>query len=77
MQHTQQLNDKDIAADVLTGVKTIAQGYMVGVLESRDQRLKETFKDYHDQCLDDHERIFNVMYNNGWYKVPMILDESQ
>ncbi|HAA34932.1 MAG TPA: hypothetical protein DCD97_06430, partial [Firmicutes bacterium] len=30
----QQLTDKDIAGDVLTGVKYMAQGYMMAVMES-------------------------------------------
>jgi spore coat protein CotF len=73
----QQLTDKDIAGDVLTGVKYMAQGYMMAVIESSDQTLRQTFKDFHDQCLNDKYRIFQVMNQHGWYKVPMILDEAQ
>ncbi|RJX23904.1 MAG: spore coat protein [Dethiobacter sp.] len=77
MQQIQQLTDKDIAGDVLTGVKYMAQGYMMAVMESNDQNLRQTFKDFHDQCLNDQYRIFQVMNQHGWYKVPMILDEAQ
>ena len=45
----QQLTDKDIAGDVLTGVKHMAQGYMLALLESQNQTLRQTFKDFHDQ----------------------------
>lgn len=73
----QQFTDKDIAGDVLTGVKHLAQGYMTAVLESQDQSLRQTFKNFHDQCLNDQNQVFQIMHRNGWYKVPMILDETQ
>lgn len=73
----QQLTDKDIAGDVLTGIKHMAQGYMYAILESQNQILHQTFKDFHDQYLNDHWQVFQVMEQNGWYKVPMILDEAQ
>ncbi len=76
MQH-QQLSDKDIAGDILTGVKFMSQGYMHAILESQDQNLRQMFKTFHDQCLNDQYRVFQAMNQNGWYKVPMILDESQ
>ena len=77
MPQFQQLTDKDIAGDVLTGTKHMAQGYMMAIIEANDQNLRQTFKDFHDQCLDDQYRVFQVMSQRGWYKVPMILDESQ
>lgn len=73
----QQFTDKDIAGDVLTGVKHMAQGYMYAVLESQDQNLRQTFMDFHNQCLTDQDQMFRLMNKNGWYKVPMILDENQ
>ena len=76
MQQMQQFTDKDIAGDVLTGAKHMAECYMTAVLESQDQNLRQTFMDFHDQYLNDHYRIFQIMKQNGWYKVPMILDES-
>ena len=73
----QQLTDKDIASDILTGIKYMSQGYMHAIMEAQDQNLRQTFKDYHDQCLNDQYRLFQLMQQNGWYKVPMILDESR
>lgn len=73
----QQLTDKDIAGDVLTGTKHMAQGYMHAILESQNQTLHQTFKDFHDQHLADHWQVFQIMEQNGWYKVPMVLDEAQ
>ena len=60
----QQLTDKDIANDILTGVKYMSQGYMHAILESQDQTLRQTFKDFHDQCLNDQYSIFQVMNQN-------------
>ena len=76
MPQFQQLTDKDIAGDILTGIKHMAHGYMLAVVESNDQNLRQTFKDFHDQYLDDQYRVFQIMNQRGWYKVPMI-DESQ
>lgn len=76
-QQQLQLTEKDIVGDILTGTKYMAQGYMVAILESQDQNLRQTFKEFHDQYVNDHERIFQIMQKNGWYKVPMILDEAQ
>jgi len=73
----QQLTDKDITGDVLNSVKHMAHGYMMAVIESSDQTLRQTFKEFHDQCLNDQYRIFQLMNQHGWYKVPMILDEAQ
>jgi spore coat protein CotF len=73
----QQFTDKDIAGDVLTGTKHMVQRYMHAVLESQDQNLRQTFMDYHNQCLTDQHQMFQLMNKNGWYKVPMILDENQ
>ncbi len=73
----QQLTDKDIAGDVLTGIKHLAQGYMLAILESQNQNLRQTFKDFHDQNLNDHWQVFQIMQQNGWYNVPMVLDEEQ
>lgn len=77
MPHMQQFTDKDIADDILTGVKHMSEGYMMAILESQDPNLRQTFKDFHDQYLNDHYRIFQIMNQNGWYKVPRILDEEQ
>ncbi|NMB35068.1 MAG: spore coat protein [Firmicutes bacterium] len=73
----QQLTDKEIAGDVLTGTKHLSQGYMHAILESQNPNLHQTFIDFHDQHLNDHWQIFQIMQQNGWYKVPMILDEEE
>lgn len=67
----QQLTDKDIAGDILSGFKLCCSGYMHGVLEAQDQSIRQTFKDYQNQCLDSQEKIFRYMQEQGWYKVPM------
>ncbi|MGI5875219.1 MAG: spore coat protein [Dethiobacteria bacterium] len=77
MPQMQQFSDKDIASDILSGSKLLSQGYMTAILESQDQNLRQTFQNYHDQCINEHHQIFQMMQKNGWYKVPMILDESR
>ncbi len=72
----QQLTDKDIAGDVLTGIKMSSKGYMHGVLEAQDQNIRQTFQDYQNQCLDEQEKIFRFMQEQGWYKVPMNQETS-
>ncbi len=71
---TQQLTDKDIAGDVLTAIKHGSMGYMQAVLEAQDTSLRQTFKDYHDQLLDNQEQVFRYMQHQGWYQVPMNLE---
>lgn len=77
MPQIQQFTDKDIAGDMLSGSKILSQGYMTAILESQDQNLRRTFQDFHDQCVSDHQQIFQMMQKNGWYRVPMILDENK
>ncbi len=70
----QSLSDKDIAGDVLTSIKNGCNGYMYAVMESQDTNLRQTFKDYHDQLLDNQEQMFRYMQHQGWYQVPMNLE---
>lgn len=73
---TQQLSDKEIAGDILSGIRMNCTNYMYGVLESQDQNIRQTFKDYQNQCIDDQEKIFRYMQEQGWYKVPMNQETS-
>lgn len=66
-----QLTDKDIAGDVLNGIKLSCTNYLHAVLESQDQNIRQTFLDYERQCLDSQEKMFRYMQDQGWYKVPM------
>lgn len=71
----QQLNDKDISGDALNSIKLSCSSYMHAILEAQDESLRQTFKDYHDQCLNNQEQIFRYMQQQGWYQVPMNLDQ--
>ena len=76
MQQMQQFTDKDFADDILTGVKHMSERYMMAILESQDPGLRQTFIDFHNKNLNDTYRIFQIVNQNGWYKVPRILDEQ-
>jgi spore coat protein CotF len=67
----QQLSDKEIAGDILSGIKLSCASYLQAVLESQDQSIRQTFLDYQRQCLDNQEKVFRYMQDHGWYKVPM------
>ena len=67
----QQLPDKEIAGALLAGPKLSASSYLQAVLEAQDPSIRQTFKDYQDQCLEQHEKIFRYMQDQCWYKVPM------
>ncbi len=68
------LTDKDIAGDILNGIKLCCSNYLQAVLESQDQSIRQTFLDYERQCLENQEKIFRYMQDQGWYKVPMNRD---
>ena len=67
----QQLTDKDIAGDILSSIKLSCSSYLNAVLESQDPSIRQTFKEYQNQCLDQQDKIFRYMQDQGWYKVPM------
>ncbi|NMD43305.1 MAG: spore coat protein [Firmicutes bacterium] len=68
---TQQLGEKEIAGDILSGFKLNASGYLHAVMEAQDPSIRQTFQDYQCQCLDSQDKIFRFMQEQGWYKVPM------
>ena len=67
----QQLTEKEIAGDILSGFKLNAAGYLQAVLEAQDPSIRQAFVDYQNQCLASQEKIFRYMQDQGWYKVPM------
>lgn len=52
------MTDKDIAGDLLGCVKHMSMGYMTAILKSQDPTLRGTFKTFHDQCMDNQQRVF-------------------
>jgi len=67
----QQLSEKDIASDILSGFKFNAAGYLHATMEAQDPGIRQAFHDYQGQCITAQEKIFRYMQDQGWYKVPM------
>ncbi len=65
------LSEKEMASDVLSSVKYTASNYMHAIMEAQDPALRQIFREYHDQLLDDQEQMFRFMHQQGWYQVPM------
>ena len=68
---THHLMDKDMAGDALSSIKYTASNYMNAVMEAQDPALRQIFREYHDQVLDEQEQMFRFMYQQDWYQVPM------
>ena len=61
----QQLTEKEIAGDILSGFKLNAAGYLQAVLEAQDPSIRQAFVDYQNQCLASQEKIFrSVSYTH-------------
>ena len=69
-----QLTEKEIAGDILSGCKCCASGYLQAIMEAQDPGIRQVFIDYQGQCLAGQEKVFRYMQEQGWYKVPMNRD---
>jgi hypothetical protein len=63
------LNDRDIAYDLLYGCKSGAQAYMASLLESATPRCREVMHRLHDDCLRDQWRVWQFLHQRSEYRV--------
>ena len=63
------LNEKDIMTDLLKDAKTLATGYHTTILESANDRIRNTLIQINNEQLDMQKRIFDVMQDKGYYHV--------
>jgi spore coat protein CotF len=64
-----QFGDKDIMTDLLTGTKCISSNYHKAVLESANDRVRNTLIQLNNDEINLQKQIFNLMHDRNWYEV--------
>ncbi|TEB15554.1 Coat F domain protein [Pelotomaculum sp. FP] len=62
------MDEKERLSDALITQKYITGGYNLAIMESADNRLRETFMGILKDEHQIHFEIFNEMKNRGWYQ---------
>jgi len=63
------LTEKDIMTDLLKDAKTLSTGYHTTILESANDRIRNTLIQINNEQLEMQKRIFDIMQNKGFYQV--------
>ncbi|WP_066634501.1 spore coat protein [Desulfolucanica intricata] len=63
------LSDKDIMTDLLNSTKMMSSNYHKAVLESANDRIRNTLIQINNEELDMQKRIFDMMHDKGYYPV--------
>lgn len=66
------MNDQLIMDNYLLILKSTVEVYVHGTLESSNDDVKSVLKNGLDQTLDHQKDTYNIMVDNGWYKVENI-----
>lgn len=75
-----QLTEKDVLTDILTGEKDLVKLYGSAMTEAVAKDVRKTVKSNLMETAEDQLSIFNVMQKNGYYQVKpadkAIIDEK-
>ncbi len=63
------LGDRDILTDLLLDAKLISTGYHHAILEAASDRSRNVLMQIHNDELNTHRQIFQLMYTRGYYQV--------
>ena len=66
-----RLSDRDIAQDLLSDLKELALGYHMATVEASSQTVRDTFKNNHDDWMNEQHGLWQTMYSKGWYQPPL------
>ncbi|MCG8402855.1 MAG: spore coat protein [Firmicutes bacterium] len=64
-----QFSDKDIMFDLLLGTKFISSQYHTAVLESANDRIRNTLIQLNNDEINLQKQMFNLMHDRNWYPV--------
>jgi len=64
-----QFSDRDIMTDLLLGTKHISSSYHNAVLESANDRIRNTLIQLNNDEINMQKHIFNLMHDRNWYQV--------
>jgi len=71
------LSDKDIAMDILTSKKHLANYYYApAILESSQESIRSAFQRVHSEAQEEAKEIFNYLNMRGWYNVRQADEQS-
>jgi hypothetical protein len=62
--------------DLLIDAKYISTGYHQALLESADNRVRNTLMQIHDDELASHRTVFDLMNSRGYYRVQPAIPTS-
>lgn len=65
------VNDRDRMQDLLAQEKYLTASYNTAMYEAGHDELYQTIKQNFDQCHQIQRKIFNLMFQKGWYKLPV------
>lgn len=65
---TPQMNDRDFCNDILATEKHLTDAYTTALNEASHQALYNDIKTILSETQDCQRNLFNVMFQNGWYK---------
>lgn len=64
-----QFNDSDIMTDLLLGTKLISTQYHMAVLESANDRVRNTLIQLNNDEINLQKQMFSLMHDRNWHQV--------
>ncbi|MGE5674941.1 MAG: spore coat protein [Mycobacterium leprae] len=64
-------NDRDRMQDLLAQEKHLSDTYNTALLEASHDGLYQVWQQNQDECQQLERQVFNLMFQNGWYKLPV------
>lgn len=61
--------DREMMTDLLMGTKYISGNYHRAVLESANDRIRNTLIQLNNEEINLQKQIFNLMHDRNWYEV--------
>ena len=70
------VNDRDRMQDLLSQEKYLTNSYNVAMYEAGSDPVYRMIKQNSEACHEIQRQIFNLMFQKGWYKLPVADAES-
>ena len=70
------MNDQLIMDNYLLILKSTVEVYIHGTLESSNDDVKSVLKNGLDQTMNHQKDTYNIMVDNGWYKIENVKTSS-
>lgn len=64
-----QFGDREIMTDLLLGTKHISANYHRAVLESANDRIRNTMIQLNNDEINMQKQLFDLMHDRNWYEV--------